>query len=134
MDLVGNFTKAYKNYANFSGRASRAEYWQFSLALLIIYIVIFGLVALLKDSFIGGIISVLFMLFALGTFIPALALSIRRLHDTTRSGWFILIQFIPFVGPIILLVFMCQASTIGTNEYGPNPYGVGEAEGVNKYY
>jgi uncharacterized membrane protein YhaH (DUF805 family) len=102
-------------YATFDGRARRTEYWMFFLFYFLIALAI-GFV----EAFIhlGGILSILFVL---GMLVPSLAVTVRRLHDTTRSGWWILIALIPAIGTIILLIFMVLDSTPGDNEYGPNP-------------
>ena len=102
-------------YATFDGRARRSEYWMFFLFYFLIALAI-GFV----EAFIhlGGILSILFVL---GMLVPSLAVTVRRLHDTTRSGWWILIALIPAIGTIILLIFMVLDSTPGDNEYGPNP-------------
>ncbi|MEA3249650.1 MAG: DUF805 domain-containing protein [Patescibacteria group bacterium] len=112
-----------KKYAVFSGRAGRAEYWYFALFNFIIYIVL-GIV----DRLISGpiepgqmAVSVLTTLYSLAVLIPSLAVSARRLHDTNRSGWWLLLGFVPLVGPIVLLVFMVMGSDSGANQYGPNP-------------
>jgi uncharacterized membrane protein YhaH (DUF805 family) len=110
-----------KKYAAFSGRARRTEYWMFVLFFILIAIGL-GIVDALIGT--GGI---LYGIFALGLLVPSIAVCIRRLHDTGRSGWWILISFVPLVGGIVLLVFMCMDSTPGANEYGPNPKGVGTA-------
>ena len=109
------YLAALKNYAGFSGRARRKEYWMFALFN---FIIIFAL------SFIEGMVvgsGILGMLYVLAILIPALAVTIRRLHDTNKSGWFILIGLIPFLGAIVLLVFYVQDSDAGDNQYGPNP-------------
>ena len=99
-------------YAKFDGRARRAEYWWFYLATLILYLIVAVLSAIVKPLFI------LWIILALGLIVPTIAVSIRRLHDTDKSGWFLLISLIPFVGGIILLVFLATDSTRGTNQYG----------------
>ncbi|MCW8795966.1 MAG: DUF805 domain-containing protein [Chlorobium sp.] len=110
-----------KKYAVFSGRARRKEYWYFYLFNTIIEVAL-----MLVDYMIGwysieGGIGVLSAIYVLGIMIPGIAVSIRRLHDTGRSGWWLLIGLIPFIGAIVLLVFMVQDSKQGENEYGPNP-------------
>ena len=104
-----------KKYAVFNGRARRKEYWMFFLFNLIIFLVI-GFVEGLFGS--PGIIGVLY---SLAIFIPGIAVSVRRLHDTGRSGWWLLIGFIPLLGVIVLLVFMVLDSKPGENQYGANP-------------
>ena len=119
------FLKALKkDYANFNGRARREEYWMFVLFSMLIYVVVFGVLlgSMVADIKTLGIIIVgLCCIYILGIFVPTLAVTVRRLHDTNRSGWAYLISFIPLVGPIILLVFLCSEGTLGANLYGPDP-------------
>ena len=113
---------ALKNYFNFSDRASRTQYWFFSLMNLIVFIVaarldnIFGWN--MGDDFIYGPAWLILTLLML---IPMYAILARRLHDTGRSGWWILIGFVPIIGAIILFVFTLLPGSKGTNEYGPEP-------------
>ena len=116
------YIKVLKKYAVFSGRARRKEYWMF-----VLFNFIFGLVASLIDLGIGlltfavfgfGILSILY---AVAVFVPGLAVSVRRLHDVGKSGWYLLIILIPIAGPIWLLVLVCMDSQPGHNAYGPNP-------------
>lgn len=113
------------NYANFSGRARRKEYWMFALFQAIIMIVLLILDNVLGLGFdIGGIplgYGVLYTIGALAHFIPGLAVVVRRLHDVGKSGWFYLIALIPFIGIIWLLVLMCTDGDKGDNAYGPDP-------------
>ena len=109
------YLEVLKKYAVFNGRARRKEYWMFLLFNIIIAIVL-GLVERLLD--IPGIIG---MLYSLAVLIPGIAVSVRRLHDTDRSGWWLLIAFVPIIGAIVLLVFMVQDSKSGQNQYGTNP-------------
>ncbi|WP_046503773.1 DUF805 domain-containing protein [Streptomyces odonnellii] len=104
-----------KNYAGFSGRARRTEFWMFVLFNLIVEIVLTVI-----DSAIG-LSSILVGLYALAVLIPGLAVSVRRLHDTDKSGWFLLLGLIPLVGGIILIVFSATAGTVGQNKYGHDP-------------
>ena len=103
------------NYANFNGRARRKEYWMFYL-----FSVIFGFAAGIVDAFIStyGLIIVVYYL---ALFIPTLAVAVRRLHDIGKSGWFILVSLIPFIGGIWLLILMVSDSQSGDNEYGVYP-------------
>lgn len=115
------FLSALKNYAVFSGRARRSEYWFFYL-----FFIIFVIAAAIIDNIIGTTFDPLpygaiYLLFCLGTFIPSLAVGVRRLHDVGKSGWFLLISLIPLLGPIWLLVLFLTDGQKGTNEYGPNP-------------
>jgi len=104
-----------KKYAVFSGRARRKEYWMFFLFNIIISIVL-GFVEGLIGS--PGIIA---MVYSLALLIPGIAVSVRRLHDTGRSGWWLLIGLIPLVGFIVLIVFMVQEGSENDNEFGSNP-------------
>jgi uncharacterized membrane protein YhaH (DUF805 family) len=112
-----------KKYAEFSGRARRKEYWMFALFNALIYIAIMVFSAILGsiDNSLALIGTLLLLVYALAIFVPSLAVAVRRLHDTGRSGWWFLIAFVPFVGGIILLVFTVQDSVPGENEYGKNP-------------
>jgi len=110
-----------KNYAVFSGRARRMEYWMFAL-----FNFIFAIAAMVLDNFLGLAIEDVgygpfYIIYALATLIPSLAASVRRLHDTSKSGWYLLLGLIPCVGGIILLVFMATAGDVGENEYGSDP-------------
>lgn len=118
------FLVALKKYATFSGRAQRAEYWYYTLFYILIYI---GLTII--DSVTGTFdaesgVGLLGSLMGLALLLPTLAVTVRRLHDTGRSGWWLLIGLIPLVGLIVMLVFTVQDSKPGDNEYGPNPKGV----------
>lgn len=108
------YTNVLKKYVAFEGRARRQEYWMFTLFNIIV-----SLVIALVDYLIGTG-SILGMIYSLAVLLPSLSVTARRLHDTGRSGWWILISFIPFIGAIILLVFLCQDSQ-GDNKYGANP-------------
>ena len=101
------------NYFNFSGRARRAEYWMFYLFYIIFYIV-----AAVIDSIIG--MPLFTGLMGIALIVPSLAVTFRRLHDTSRSAWWLLISLIPLVGAIVLLVFVCQDSH-DTNQWGTSP-------------
>ena len=110
-----------KNYATFSGRARRKEYWMFFLISALISIVLTLLDILLGTysvEYEAGLFSGLYSLLIL---IPSIAVVVRRLHDTDRSGWWILISLIPLIGVIVLFVFMCLDSQPGTNRFGVNP-------------
>lgn len=114
---------ALSKYAEFSGRASRREYWLFTIFQNLLQFAIF-ITAGISSSFIGMIAAVsLYGVVILFMLIPGLAVTVRRCHDTGRSGWWILISLIPFVGPLILLVTLCSASQPGSNQYGDNPNG-----------
>lgn len=114
------FLAVVKKYAEFSGRARRKEYWMYTLIYILIAIVLGFL-----DAMLGGA-GILGALLAIALFLPSLAVTVRRLHDTDRSGWWVLIAFVPVVGVIVLLVFMCLAGTSGSNPYGEDPLLAGE--------
>lgn len=104
-----------KNYAGFSGRARRKEYWMFLLFNMIIAVVL---------GFIEGLFGspgILGSIYSLAVLVPSIAVSMRRLHDTGRSGWWMLIGFVPLIGAIVLLIFFVQDSMQGSNQYGPSP-------------
>jgi uncharacterized membrane protein YhaH (DUF805 family) len=103
-------------YVKFDGRAGRPEYWYFFLFNIVVG-VIFGIIGGVS----GGptLIDVLYFLFVLAVLLPGIAVTIRRLHDQDRSGWFILLAFIPIVGGIILLIFMVLPGSSGDNRFGP---------------
>jgi len=114
------YLDAWKNYVNFQGRARRKAYWMFAL-FNVIAIVVLGLIeGTLGLSGQNGY-GILTGIYSLAIILPGLAVAIRRLHDTGRSGWWILIGLVPLVGPIVLLVFFVQDSQPGSNQYGPNP-------------
>jgi uncharacterized membrane protein YhaH (DUF805 family) len=113
-----------RKYAEFGGRAKRKEYWMFMLFNAIFFSILMFIDRMLGTSSIQGGIGLLSGIYLLAVLIPSIAVTVRRLHDTGRSGWWILIELVPFVGPIILLVFMLQDSTPGYNQHGPNPKGV----------
>lgn len=124
MGLAEAVTTVIGKYADFSGRARRSEYWFWTLAVILGYIV----AAILTR--IAGILGILAVLYYLAILVPTIAVGVRRLHDTGKSGWFILMGLIPLVGGIVLLVFTVSDSTPGDNEYGPNPKGVGGGFGT----
>lgn len=103
-----------KRYAQFAGRARREEYWMFFL-FNVIAIVVLGAI----DAMIG--LGLLGFVYAVAVFIPGLAVTVRRLHDSGRTGWWALIGLVPFIGFVILLIFMVLDSEPGDNAYGPNP-------------
>ena len=129
MGLVEAVKSVFGNYATFSGRARRSEYWFFYLFNLIA-VFVFMIVASIIGAIFGGgkgaagglaVGYVLYILYGLAAFIPSLAVAVRRLHDTNRSGWNLLWCLLPFVGGIVVLVFMVMDSTPGENQYGSNP-------------
>ena len=115
------YLKVLKQYADFSGRARRKEYWMF-----ILFNTIFAIVAMLLDNAFGlnfGEIpyGLIYMLYALAVLIPGFAVAVRRLHDCGKSGWMLLISLIPIIGGIWLLVLLVTDSESETNKWGSNP-------------
>lgn len=115
------YLEVLRKYAQFNGRARRKEYWFFALFNLLISIAL-----TMFDSLIGTLntetgYGLLSGIYSLAVLIPSLAVSFRRLHDTGRSGWWILLVLIPILGALVLLVFMVLDSEQGENEYGPSP-------------
>lgn len=108
-------------YADFSGRARRTEYWMFMLFHFIVIFVLAFLSFLMAEFTSINILMVTLPIYVLATFIPALAITIRRLHDTGKSGWYYLLSFIPYVGGLILLIFTVQDSEPMHNNWGANP-------------
>ncbi len=117
------YIEVLKKYAVFSGRARRKEYWFFVLfnfIITVVLVVIDGTVGTFDPTTGVGMLTVLYSLFVL---IPTLAVTVRRLHDTGRTGWWLLIGLVPLIGGIVILVFMLLDSNSGGNEYGPDPKG-----------
>ena len=109
-----------KKYAQFQGRARRKEYWMFVLINFLIGIVlgvVDGMLGLVGPSGVGPLGG----LYALALLVPSIAVAVRRLHDTGRSGWWLLIGFVPLIGAIVLIVFMASAGHAGANEHGEDP-------------
>ncbi len=109
-----------KNYVGFSGRARRTEYWMYTLinAIIIVILSVLGAIPHL------GFFLILGYLYELGILLPSVAVTVRRLHDTNKSGWWILIGLIPLVGGIVLLIFTVLPGDRGPNRYGDDPKGV----------
>ena len=111
-----------KNYANFSGRARRAEFWYFTLASFLIYIIFAFLTAITGIANDGSpLLAIIFAIFYLSLIIPTLAVTVRRLHDINKSGWYYFISLIPLVGSIILLVWLFTDGDRFVNNYGDDP-------------
>lgn len=116
------YLKVLKDYTNFNGRARRTEYWMF-----VLFNIIFAAVAMFLDNMLGLIIDetfgygYIYLAYGLLVLIPGIAVVIRRLHDTGKSGWWILLSFIPLIGTIWLLILLVTAGDEGPNAYGPDP-------------
>ncbi|WP_237217291.1 DUF805 domain-containing protein, partial [Falsiroseomonas oryziterrae] len=106
-----------QNYVTFSGRARRSEFWFFILFNLLVQVV-----AAILDSFLGDT-GIMGAIASLALFLPGLAVSVRRLHDTGRSGWWVLLGLVPLVGIIVLIVWYANRGEDGPNRFGPDPRG-----------
>ena len=117
------YLEVLKKYVVFNGRARRKEYWYF-----VLFNIIIGIVLGIIDNVIGTFsaeagMGLLGGIYTLAILIPGIAVSVRRLHDTDRTGWWLLIGLIPLIGAIVLFVFMVLDSEPGDNQYGSNPKG-----------
>ncbi len=112
MSFVDSIKICFTKYVDFKGRASRPEYWWFFLSYIVLYVI-----------FLAIKVPAIAILIALAYFLPLLAAAVRRLHDTGRSGWWYLIGLVPFVGIIILIVFLASEGNPGQNAYGLPPGG-----------
>lgn len=125
----------FSNYVTFSGRACRSEYWWFILFSVIVGILLSTLDGLLfgytlttetgegMASFDLQTVGILAGIWSLVTFLPSLAVAVRRLHDTGRSAWWLLLFFLPLIGVIVLIVWFATRGTVGPNDHGPDPIG-----------
>lgn len=113
--IIDWFKKGLRNYTNFSGRARRKECWYFALVQFIILTIASIIDAVIFDAEWG----LFYIVAALGLLLPSLAVTVRRLHDTSRSGWWILISLIPLIGSIILLIFLILDTKPEVNKWGP---------------
>ena len=115
------YLKVLKNYVGFSGRARRKEYWMF-----VLFNIIFAVVAMILDNMLGLAskeygYGPIYGLYALAVFLPGLAVSVRRLHDIGKSGWWLLIALIPLIGAIVLIIWDVREGDRGDNRFGPDP-------------
>lgn len=122
-----NYIEVLKKYALFTGRAGRREYWMFVLVSFVIAIAISVGLGIVASADVASIVS---LVYALAVLLPSIAVSVRRLHDIGRSGWWLLIALVPFIGVIVLLIFYLLDSQSGENKYGPNPKGVVAVQAV----
>lgn len=125
-DWFGWMTLPIKRYAEFNGRSSRKEYWMFQLIYVAMTVAMFVIVGMDSNEYgeggsIGKLTLALFILAFLGLAVPYVAVQVRRFHDQDKSGWFALLNLIPYIGPIVVLVFMAIEGTPGDNQFGPNP-------------
>lgn len=126
------YTGVWKKYMQFSGRARRAEYWYFTLFNIIVMILLaipysIGTGMVSNGNGAGWLLSLPYYVYALAVIIPSLAVTVRRLHDINKSGWWILIGLVPIIGGIWLLVLTIMEGTAGDNQFGPDPRGASMA-------
>lgn len=108
----------FKKYFDFETRSCRSEFWFWTL-----FVVLVSMLLTLADAFVSSDVGLLGMVFSLGTLIPGLSVTVRRLHDLDKSGWWILIALVPFIGWIVLIVWECTKGTEGPNRFGEDPLG-----------
>lgn len=113
--MIQYYVDFWKNYVNFSSRSRRAAFWYVMLMNVIIAIVLSVLMA------ISSVFYYVAVVYDLAIIIPSIALWVRRLHDIGKAGWWVLLDFVPLVGPIVLLVWACREGDHGANAYGPDP-------------
>ncbi|HLU29201.1 MAG TPA: DUF805 domain-containing protein [Glycomyces sp.] len=111
------YLSVLKNYAEFSGRARRQEYWMFTLIQILVYAILYIPFIVTQEP----LLIAPYAAYGLATFLPHLAVFMRRLHDTNRSGWWYFFGLVPLVGPIMMLVFLASEGDRGPNRYGPDP-------------
>lgn len=132
MNPVDAIRSVWSQYASFKGRARRSEYWWWALFSTLVIYGPFIILGLLTDGqgieafpvAVQVVLSLIFMIILIGLLIPGLAVTVRRLHDSDRSGWLYLINFIPYVGWIVVFIFMLLPGTRGPNRHGPDPKGI----------
>jgi len=117
-----------KRYADFTGRSRRMEYWMFSLGLTVaVALFVFAMFAFMDFTEAMDFPAAILLFFGVGIIawlaiiVPSLAVSVRRFHDQDLSGWFVLLGFIPYIGGLVMIVFMCLPGTKGDNRYGRDP-------------
>ena len=116
MNFGQAIASGFSNYVNFSGRAARSEYWYW-----VLFNFLAGVVTEIIDTGIG--MSLTTAIFSLAVLLPGIAVSVRRLHDLDRTGWWVLLALVPVVGIIVLLIWFCSKGTDGPNQYGTDPLG-----------
>jgi uncharacterized membrane protein YhaH (DUF805 family) len=118
-----------RRYAQFNGRARRAEYWQFYLFLVVITVLVAALVfSGFKDWSPDDKEAIVYAIVFLPLGVPGIAVSVRRMHDSSRTGWWLLIGLVPIVGGLIFFVLSVLDGTAGPNRFGPDPKGRDVAE------
>jgi len=113
------YIKALKNYASFKGRANRKEFWMYQLFLSLIIILAAVLDNILGTTYRGEGYGIFYSVVVLFHLIPSISIIVRRLHDIDKSGWYLLLIFVPLIGPILLLIWALKPGTPGDNRFGP---------------
>jgi len=123
MNINESVKTCLNKYMDFSGRASRSEFWWWTLASSIVgFIVFLATVGSVDNIFAGaGLGLVFYLLYGIAALLPTLAVAARRLHDSGKNAWFLLITFVPFIGGIVLLILLVLDSDKNSNQYGPRP-------------
>ena len=124
MNSESYWLAAWKKYADFSGRATRSEFWLFQLEIFFIFFLGMLVISILpqdQSTSSGTPIVMVGLIFLLAIIIPEYSVSVRRLHDSGKSGWLVLVCFIPYIGRTIYLILMLLGSSVGDNEYGEDP-------------
>jgi uncharacterized membrane protein YhaH (DUF805 family) len=120
MGFKDAISSGFRNYIGFRGRAARSEYWYW-----VLFIFLLQIVAWLIDMTLFGFnttgVNPIGVLVSLATLLPGIALSVRRLHDIDRLGWWVLLGLIPVIGWIVLIYWACLRGTVGANRFGPDP-------------
>jgi uncharacterized membrane protein YhaH (DUF805 family) len=120
MNFFEAISSGFRNYFNFSGRAIRSEYWYWTLFVTIVSVVIGGIDQMLNPGSQLGLFSAVDAIISLALFIPGLSVSVRRLHDIDRTGWWLLLAF-TIIGIFVLIYWACVPGTTGSNRFGPDP-------------
>lgn len=118
MSFIEAISTCFSKFADFSGRATRSEYWKFMIFVYIMEALAASIFSVASD---GSEISIAYLIICLLFVLPELSVSVRRLHDIGKSGWFFLISMIPVVGSIIFFIMCLMDSEPRTNKYGPDP-------------
>jgi uncharacterized membrane protein YhaH (DUF805 family) len=131
------YLNAFKKYFEFSGRARRKEFWMFLLFhYIFIFLTVFLVFSLTGDLYESDETNYVFVTiictYLLLSFIPSLAITVRRLHDSGKSGWWLLLNLIPYIGWFVILIFTCFDSNPGENKWGPNPKKFGNDELISQ--
>ncbi len=131
------YIEAFRRYFEFHGRSSRSEYWYFALFNIMIMIALGVMSSIIEEYFNLHSFFLINSVYFLAILIPSLAVAVRRMHDIGKSGWWLLVYFIPLVGGISLLVLLVIDSEYGRNKYGENPKGIGnyidEFDEINRH-